>query len=225
MHGRLVYPHALRRKETRVSAHDAVVCIVDDDQSFRRGLCRLVTTAGYEAETFSSGEEYLARPVDGPVCILLDVRMPGLNGPGLQEAVRERGSGEHIVFITGHIDVPTCTEAMKKGAVDFLLKPFDAPKLIAAVERALGRSRDFLQGRAERREARSRIDTLTPREFEVLRLVLVGMLNKQIAASAEYRRDDGQSSPRPGHGKAGAQLGARFGAPVAAGRRGSGANT
>ena len=166
-----------------MSARDAVVCIVDDDQSFRRGLCRLVTTAGYAAETFSSGEEYLARPVAGPVCILLDVRMPGLNGPGLQEAVRERGSGEHIVFITGHIDVPTCSEAMKKGAVDFLLKPFDAPKLIGAVDRALGRSRDFLQGRAERREARSRIDTLTPREFEVLRLVLVGMLNKQIAAA------------------------------------------
>ena len=139
-----------------MSVPNELICVVEDDQSFRRGLRRLFKAAGYAAEIFASAEEYLARQVfDGPVCIILDVRMPGLDGPGLQEAVRERGGGEQIVFITGHIDVPTCTEAMKKGAVDFLLKPFEGKRLIEAVDRALDRSRDFLQRRTEHREART----------------------------------------------------------------------
>jgi len=166
-----------------VSAAAELCCVVDDDQSMRRSLRRLLTSAGYTAETFSSAEDYLAREIfQGALCLLLDVRMPGLTGPALQEALEERGACEQIVFISGHGDVPTATRAMKKGAVDFLTKPFDGEELIQAVKRALGRSKERLRNRAERLEARSRIAKLTSREFEVLRFVVRGLLNKQIAA-------------------------------------------
>jgi len=166
-----------------VSAAAELCCVVDDDQSMRRSLRRFLTSAGYTAETFSSAEDYLAREIfQGALCLLLDVRMPGLTGPALQEALEERGACEQIVFISGHGDVPTATRAMKKGAVDFLTKPFDGEELIQAVKRALGRSKERLRNRAERLEARSRIAKLTPREFEVLRFVVRGLLNKQIAA-------------------------------------------
>jgi FixJ family two-component response regulator len=160
-----------------------LVCVVDDDQSVRRALGRLFKSAGYAAETFAAAEDYLGREIfEGPICLVLDVRMPGLNGLGLQQALEARGACEQIVFITGHGDVPTATKAMKNGAVDFLTKPFDDEELIEAVERALENSEKQLIKRGERREARGRIDKLTPREFEVLRLVVVGLLNKQIAA-------------------------------------------
>jgi FixJ family two-component response regulator len=160
-----------------------LVCVVDDDQSVRRGLRRLFKSADYAAEMFASAEDYLARePFGGPICLVLDVRMPGLHGLDLQQALESRGAGEQIVFITGHADVPTCTQAMKNGAVDFLLKPFDGDELIKAVKKALLRGRDCLRKQAQRRHARRLIDTLTPREFEVLRFVIIGLLNKQIAA-------------------------------------------
>jgi FixJ family two-component response regulator len=160
-----------------------LVCAVDDDASVRRGLRRLFKSAGYAAETFASAEDYLAREIfQGPICLVLDVRMPGLKGPGLQEALESRGACEQIVFLTGHGDVPTATRAMKKGAVDFLTKPFDDEELIEAVKRALGRSKEYLRKREQRRAARGRVDKLTPREFEVLRFVVMGLLNKQIAA-------------------------------------------
>ena len=166
-----------------MGAAQELVCVVDDDQSVRRGLRRLFKSAGYAAEMFASAEDYLARETfAGPICLVLDVRMPGLNGLDLQQVLESRGAGEQIIFITGHADVPTCTQAMKNGAVDFLLKPFDDTELIEAVRRSLARGREILQRRAERRAARGRIDKLTPREFEVLRFVIVGMLNKQIAA-------------------------------------------
>jgi FixJ family two-component response regulator len=166
-----------------VSAAQQLVCVVDDDQSVRRALRRLLKSADYTAEAFPSAEAYLAREIfAGPICLVLDVRMPGLNGPGLQEALDARGACEQIVFITGHGDVPTCTKAMKNGAVDFLLKPFDDTELLNAVERALERAASRLQKRADRRSAREQINTLTPREFEVLRFVIIGLLNKQIAA-------------------------------------------
>jgi FixJ family two-component response regulator len=160
-----------------------LVGVVDDDQSVRRGLRRLFRSAGYAAETFASAEDYLAREFfEGPTCLVLDVRMPGLNGLGLQKELEARGGCEQIVFITGHSDVPTATRAMKDGAVDFLLKPFDSDELIAAVKKALSRGKESLRKRAERRRARALIDKLTPREFEVLRFVIIGLLNKQIAA-------------------------------------------
>lgn len=166
-----------------MTAAAELIGIVDDDLSIRRGLRRLFKSAGCAAETFASAEDYLAREVfDGPVCLVLDVRMPGLNGLDLQETLQSRGGCEQIIFITGHSDVPTCTQAMKKGAVDFLLKPFDSEQLITAVTGALVRARECLRKRTERRIARRRIDTLTPREFEVLRLVIMGLLNKQIAS-------------------------------------------
>jgi two-component system, LuxR family, response regulator FixJ len=166
-----------------VSSARELVCAVDDDTSVRRGLRRLFKSAGYAAETFASAEDYLAREIfQGSICLVLDVRMPGLKGPGLQEALEKRGACEQIVFLTGHGDVPTATRAMKEGAVDFLTKPFDDEELIEAVRRALGRSKEYLRKREQRREARGRVDKLTPREFEVLRFVVMGLLNKQIAA-------------------------------------------
>ena|SRR5687768_4322042 len=160
-----------------------LVGVVDDDQSVRRGLRRLFRSAGYAAETFASAEDYLARELfEGAICLVLDVRMPGLNGLGLQKELEARGGCEQIIFITGHKDVPTATQAMKNGAVDFLLKPFDSDELIEAVKNALLRGKEQLRKRAERRQARSLIDKLTPREFEVLRFVIIGLLNKQIAA-------------------------------------------
>ena len=160
-----------------------LVCVVDDNQSVRRGLLRLIKSAGYAAETFASAEDYLAREIfEGPICLVLDVRMPGLNGLELQKTLETREGCEQIVFISGHNDVPACTQAMKDGAVDFLMKPFDGGELIEAVRRALGRGAEYLRKRRERREARGRIDKLTPREFEVFRFVIMGLLNKQIAA-------------------------------------------
>src|SRR6266516_6721515 len=152
----------------------------------RRSLRRLLTSAVYTAEKFSSAEDYLAREIfQGALCLLLDVRMPGLTGPALQEALEERGACEQIVFISGHGDVPTATRAMKKGAVDFLTKPFDDEELIQAVKRALERAEEQLRRRGERREARRRIDKLTPREFGVMQIVIKGMLNTQIAAELD----------------------------------------
>ena len=166
-----------------MSSARELVCAVDDDPSVRRGLRRLFKSAGYAAETFASAEDYLAREIfGGSICLVLDVRMPGLKGPGLQEALEKRGACEQIVFLTGHGDVPTATRAMKKGAVDFLTKPFDDEELIEAVRRALERAEKQLRRRGERREARGRVDKLTPREFEVFRFVIMGLLNKQIAA-------------------------------------------
>jgi FixJ family two-component response regulator len=160
-----------------------LVCVVDDDLSVRRALRRLFKSAGYFAETFASAEDYLARQMfEGPICLVLDLRMPGLNGLDLQEAIEAREGCEQIVFITGYGTVPTCTRAMKNGAVDFLTKPFEDKHLLEAVARALVRARECLGKRTERRLARSGIDTLTPREFEVLRFVILGLLNKQIAA-------------------------------------------
>src|SRR5439155_1360134 len=173
----------IRRAGGRVGGARELVCVVDDDQSVRRSLRRLFRSAGYAAETFASAEDYLAREIfKGPICLALDVRMPGLNGLELQKTLESRGACEQIVFITGHNDVPTCTQAMKNGAVDFLMKPFDGGELIQAVERALGRGAEDLRKRREKREARGRIDKLTPREFEGLRYVVMGLLNKQIAA-------------------------------------------
>lgn len=160
-----------------------LVCVVDDDQSVRRALGRLFRSAGYAAETFASAEDYLSREIfEGSICLVLDVRMPGLNGLGLQEALETRGACEQIVFITGHGDVPTATRAMKSGAVDFLTKPFDDGAMIEAVKRALARGEEQLRKRTGRREARGLIEKLTPREFDVFRFVILGLLNKQIAA-------------------------------------------
>jgi FixJ family two-component response regulator len=159
---------------------DALVCIVDDDESIRRSLARLFRSTRLGAETFASGKELLDRAAhDGPSCLVLDVQMPGLDGLELQQALADRG--EQIVFLTGHGDVPMCAGAMKAGAVDFLTKPVDDEALLAAVARALERSIEVRKADAERGSARARLDRLTPREFAVLQRVIAGLLNKQIA--------------------------------------------
>jgi FixJ family two-component response regulator len=159
---------------------DALVCIVDDDDSIRRSLTRLFRSAGLVSEAFASADAYLEREAyDGPSCLVLDVCMPGLDGLELQQALADRQA--QIVFLTGHGDVPMCADAMKAGAVDFLIKPVDDEPLLNAVSRALARSIEVRKSRLERATARALLDTLTPREFEVMQRVIAGLLNKQIA--------------------------------------------
>jgi FixJ family two-component response regulator len=159
-----------------------IVYVVDDDPSFRKAVSRLLRTAGLEVETLASAQEFLDHPkVDRPSCLVLDVRMPGPSGIDLQAALQEARRDLPIVFMTGHGDVSTSVRAMKGGAVDFLEKPFRAAELLACVQRGLTRSRQSRAERAERTTVERRFATLTPRERDVLRLVVTGLLNKQIA--------------------------------------------
>jgi len=159
-----------------------IVYVVDDDPSFRKAVSRLLRTTGLEVETLASAQEFLDHPkVDRPSCLVLDVRMPGPSGIDLQAALQEARRDLPIVFMTGHGDVSTSVRAMKGGAVDFLEKPFRAVELLACVQRGLARSRQSRAERAERTAVERRFATLTPRERDVLRLVVTGLLNKQIA--------------------------------------------
>ena len=160
----------------------ALVSVVDDDPSVRRSLARLVKAAGYKVEAFASAREFLARPPhEGPACLLLDVRMPGLTGLDLQETLAIAAHSTSIVFITGYRDVRASVKAMKGGAVDFLTKPVNDEELLAAIERAVARAGAARREEDRITEVRERIKTLTPREAEVFALVVTGMLNKQIA--------------------------------------------
>jgi FixJ family two-component response regulator len=156
--------------------------VIDDDAACRRGLERLLRAAGIAVETYASGGEYLARPPHlGPLCLVLDVRMPGgQDGLAVQQSLALRG--EQIVFLTGYGDVPTCVKAMKAGAVDFLIKPVNPEAFLAVVRVALDRSGEKISHNRMVHEARRKLATLTPRETEVFKLVVAGMLNKQIAA-------------------------------------------
>jgi len=160
-----------------------LVFVVDDDASVRKSLVRLIKAAGYEAEAFGSVGDFLARrPYDGPCCLVLDVRMPGLTGLDLQEALRAAGQRLSIVFITGYRDVPVSVKAMKGGAVDFLTKPVDEGTLLGAIEQAVARTLADRRRQARLTEVQRRIATLTPREAAVFALVVTGMLNKQIGS-------------------------------------------
>ena len=160
----------------------SLVFLIDDDASVRQGVANLLRSAKYKNETFESASDFLTRPPHpGPSCVIVDVRMPGLNGINLQEALIQRHREEQLVFITGHGDISMCAQAMKAGAVDFLTKPFRPDELLQCVERALVRSAEQRLRSVERDEARRLLDLLTPREFEVMQLVITGMLNKQIA--------------------------------------------
>jgi FixJ family two-component response regulator len=160
----------------------ALVSVVDDDPSVRRSLARLVKGAGYRVEAYASAHEFLARPPEeGPACLLLDVRMPGLTGLDLQETLAIAAHSTSIVFITGYRDVRASVKAMKAGAVDFLTKPVDDQELLGAIERAVARAGAARREEDRIMEIRDRIKTLTPREAEVFALVVTGMLNKQIA--------------------------------------------
>ena len=162
---------------------NSIVFAVDDDASVRKSLTRLLRSAGYTSEVFESAAAFLSHPPhNGPSCVIVDVRMPGLNGIELQEHLIEQRREEQLVFITGQGDVSTCAHAMKAGAVDFLSKPFRDVELLQCIQNALVRSAEQLRQNAERDQARRLLDLLTPREFEVMQLVTTGLLNKQIAA-------------------------------------------
>jgi len=160
-----------------------IVFIVDDDVSVRESLEPLIRFEGWQPEAFVSAREFLARkPAEVPNCLILDVELPGLNGLDLQERIAAERREMPILFLTGHADIPRTVRAMKAGAAEFLTKPFDDDVLLAAIRRALNRSGRALERRAQERSLRERYRSLTPREREVLTLVVSGLLNKQVAA-------------------------------------------
>ena len=159
------------------------VFVIDDDASVRKGLTRLLRSASYETEVFESASDFLARtPHQGAACVIVDVKMPGLNGIEFQQTLIDRRREEQLIFITGHGSIPMCAQVMKAGAADFLPKPFKPRELLKCVERALARSAEQRRDAAEKNGVRHLLDSLTPREFEVMQLVVIGMLNKQIGA-------------------------------------------
>jgi FixJ family two-component response regulator len=168
--------------DTRHSTLDPIVFVIDDDASMRRALSYLLQSAGYKVETHSSAEGFLRREhYDGVGCIILDVRMPGLNGMDLQEKLMGSDYTMPIIFLTGHGELSMGVEAMKKGAIDFLTKPCDDEQLLGAVRSAIEKDKQARGSYKEKQEIRGRIELLTPRENEILRYVISGMLNKQIA--------------------------------------------
>jgi FixJ family two-component response regulator len=162
---------------------EALVAVVDDDPWALDGLQRLIRSAGWRAEAFASAQQFLARAgAEEPTCLVLDLQLPGLSGLDLQKRMAEVGLEIPIVFLTGHGDIPASVQAMKAGAVEFLTKPVDEQKLLQAVHEAIERDRGTRQRRAAMRELQRRHESLTIREQEVLRQVVSGLLNKQIAA-------------------------------------------
>jgi FixJ family two-component response regulator len=159
-----------------------IIHIVDDDESFRKAVMRLLRAAGYATRGYASAAGFLdAKPGAGPGCALLDVQMPGLGGLDLQQALATMENPLPVIFLTGHGDIPITVHAMKAGAVDFLTKPVPRAALLDAVQRALVCDTVERAARAQQRELRLRYETLTPREREVLALVVAGKPNKQIA--------------------------------------------
>src|SRR6201988_95191 len=162
---------------------DQLVFVIDDDASMRTAIKELIEAVGLSCQTFESGQEFLdAKLPDLPSCLVLDVRLPGLSGLNLQRELTERGIHIPVIFITGHGDIPMSVQAMKAGAMEFLTKPFRDQDLLDAIEQATERDRAARRQRTEMVELVNRSRTLTPREHDVLRLVVAGMLNKQIAS-------------------------------------------
>jgi RNA polymerase sigma factor (sigma-70 family) len=162
---------------------EATVFVIDDDESIRDVLKDLIQSVGLPVETFTSAQQFLqSHHSSAPGCLVLDVRLPGLSGLDLQRQLAEANIRTPIIFITGHADVPMTVRAMKAGAVEFLTKPFREQELLDAIRQALDRDRAEREEQAETAELRRRFDSLTPRESQVLVLVVTGLLNKQIAA-------------------------------------------
>ena len=163
------------------SQQEPIVFVVDDDISVRESLELLIKFAGWQPETFASARDFLERPRSTtPSCLVLDVSLPDLNGLELQKLIGSERVDMPIIFITGHGDVPMTVQAMKAGAVEFLTKPFDDEVLLSAIRHALKHSAAVLDEQAEITDLRDSFDSLTPREQDVMRLVVAGMLNKQI---------------------------------------------
>jgi FixJ family two-component response regulator len=169
---------------------DALVAIVDDDPSVRRGLQRLIRSAGWKVETFASAQEFLDRPLAiSPNCLVLDLQLPGLSGLDLQQRMADLGLDIPVVFLTGQGNIPASVKAMKAGAIEFLTKPVDEQNLLKAIEEAIERDRRTRQEQTEMHELRRRYESLTAREQEVMQLVISGLLNKQIAGELTITED------------------------------------
>ena len=162
---------------------DATVFIVDDDPSVRKSLLRLIRCAGWQGEAFASAQDFLAQAALARAgCVVLDVRMPGMTGPELRDLMAAQEISLPVIFLTGHGDIPTGVDAMKKGAVDFLQKPVDDDVLLQAIQQALERHAAAQVHRQELQRIQACLLSLTPREREVMEYVIGGWLNKQIAA-------------------------------------------
>jgi FixJ family two-component response regulator len=161
---------------------DPIVFIVDDDDSVRKALTRLIKSVDLTVETFASAHDFLKRDShNGPACLVLDIRMPGLSGLDLQDELVAAGRTLPIIFVSAHGNIPLSVRAMKAGAVDFIEKPFEDQTLLDAINQSLKKDRQAKLEQAEVREIQRRADSLTPREREVFALVVSGKLNKQIA--------------------------------------------
>jgi FixJ family two-component response regulator len=161
---------------------DPIVFVIDDDRMIREGLQSLIRSVGLRVETFASAQDFLiAKRQDAPSCLVLDVRMPGLSGLDLQLKLSNANVQIPIIFVTGHGDIPMSVRAMKEGAHEFLTKPVRGQDLLDAVQKAIASDRVLRKERAEMSDIRTRFDSLTPREKEVLDFVVAGLLNKQIA--------------------------------------------
>ena len=163
-------------------ANDPVVYVVDDDEGIRNSLESLLRSVGLTVQTFASAQEFLGTKRKAAGCLVLDVRLPGLSGMDLQSELVREGIHTPVVFITGHGDIPMSVRAMKAGAVEFLTKPFREEDLLDAIRQAIKRDQVLQLGRTEIADFRERVRSLTPREKEVMKRVVSGLLNKQIAA-------------------------------------------
>ena len=164
-------------------AEAPTVFVVDDDAGIRASIQGLLKSVGLRTECFETAEQFLQRkPSDAPSCLVLDVSLPGISGLEFQQQLRTAGVHIPIIFITAHGDIPMTVKAMKSGAVEFLTKPFGDQELLDAIQQALARDSVSRQERAELVAVQERYDTLTRREHEVMKLVVSGMLNKQIAS-------------------------------------------
>jgi FixJ family two-component response regulator len=168
--------------ERTVSGSGPIVFVVDDDASIRAALESLFRSVGLVVRSFGSAQEFLSEPpTDGPACLVLDVRLPGMSGLDLQRQLAERTTAVPVIIITGHGDIPMTVRAMRAGALEFLPKPFRDQDLLDAVQQGLDRSRVLREEQAEMADLHARIDSLTPRERQVMERVVAGLLNKQIA--------------------------------------------
>jgi FixJ family two-component response regulator len=165
-----------------MSKDNSIVYVLDDDYRVREALTGLLSSVGFRVEVFASAAEYLKfKKPDSPACLILDLQLPGMSGLDLQREIAG-GDAPAIVFVTGHGDVPSSVRAMKAGAIEFLLKPFDDQELLSAIDAAIAQDREARLKRTEMAELQRRYALLTPREREVLPFVVAGLLNKQTAA-------------------------------------------
>ena len=170
----------LRRKLS--TEETPIVFVIDDDASVRRSVQDLLSSVALRSEVFATPQEFLdSKRADCPGCLILDVRLPGMSGLDFQRALAKAGVAIPIIFITGHGDVPMSVQAIKSGAIEFLMKPFRPQELLDAVQQALERDKKLREKRRETAKVRNRYETLTAREREVMELVVSGLLNKQIA--------------------------------------------